>query len=431
MQNLLTYSLYAFFALAAITLLLYIPRIVCWFGAFAKPEHPINEKQNKFAILVPARNEAVIIKQILNCFKEQTYDAKNFDVFVIVKEENDETIKICKEYGYNSFVAPDQTNKADALDACFKALLAKEDNDYDDYIVFDADTWLDKKCLEEFNNATATGRDIITAKKLVKNYSLPKENRGITSLTNGFLWTMMDQLGNKWKSKHGYRLMTITCGILFKKEVIEELKGFPFDQTLTEDMELMYHSALQGYTEYYAENAIIYMEEAPTMKVTNIRRNRWIQGYVGAKRLYSKRLRKAANSSKKKMEYYYLIGIYHGFVIYTVPLLFGVFSLVLATILFFSGSTLVVQALLNVLYAFTYTYLTLFVLGIFVIASDSKDIKTSFWQKVKLALYHPISYMRYTNVVLKALFGSHPTEWQQIERNVTEDEEIPETKKAD
>lgn len=430
MENLITYSLYAFLAIAALSLIFYLPRIVCWFGAFTKQEKIKSDTEHKFAVLVPARNESKIIKQILNCFKEQTYNPDKFDVFVIVKDRNDETINICKEYGYNSFVSETQTSKAEALDDCLKYLLSKKDNDYDDYLIFDADAWLDQKCLEELNNATASGKDIITARKIVKNYRLAKENRPITSLCNGVLWTLMDEMGNKFKSKHGIRLMTITTGMLIKNTVIEELGGFPFKETLTEDMELMYTAALKGYTEYYAGNAIIYMEEANTLKMTNQRRQRWISGYVSAKRLYSKRLRKNAKTFKSKLENYFLIGIYHAFLIYSIPLIFGLFNFVLAIILLLDGSPLLNQALLNIGYSFIYSYGTLFINGILILAADRKVNPSSFGQSLAIMFYYPIHYMGYTRIALKALFGSKPKEWVAIERNEVTEEEVMK-KKAD
>ncbi|MDD4531909.1 MAG: glycosyltransferase family 2 protein [Bacilli bacterium] len=417
MENLVTYSLYIFLALAALSILLYMPRIICWFGAFTKQEQIKSDVDHKFAILVPARNESKIITQILDCFKEQTYDAKNFDVYVIVKDKNDKTIDICKKYGYNTFVSETQTSKAEALDDCFKYLLAKKDNNYDDYIIFDADAWLDKKCLEELNNATASGKDIITARKIVKNYRLPKENRPISSLCNGVLWTEMDEMGNKFKSKHGIRMMTITTGMLLKKSVIERLGGFPFKDTLTEDMELMYSAPLYNFSEYYAGNAIIYMEEANTRKVNNQRRQRWISGYVCAKRLYAKRLRKSAKTFHSKLEYYFFLGIYHAFTIYSIPLIFALFNFVLTIILLLDGSPLIYQSLLNILYAALYSYATLFIHGIFILAADRKVNPSSVGQTIAIALYFPIHYIGYTRMALKALFGSNPKEWVEIERN--------------
>lgn len=428
MENLVTYSLYTFLAIAALSLLLYTPRMICWFGAFRKQEKIKSNVAHKFAVLVPARNESKIITQILDCFKEQTYGAKNFDVIVIVKDPNDPTIQICEKYGYNSFVSETQTSKADALDDCLKYLLDKNDNNYDDYLIFDADAWLDKKCLEELNNAAATGKDIITARKIVKNYRLSKENRPISTLCNGVLWTEMDEMGNKFKSKHGLYMMTITTGMLLKKSVIERLGGFPFKETLTEDMELMYSAPLYGFTEYYAGNAIIYMEEANTLKMTNQRRQRWISGYVSAKRLYSKRLRANAKTFKSKLEYYYLLGIYHAFVIYSIPLIFALFNFVLSILLFLDGSPLLMLSLMNILYAAIYSYGTLFIHGILILAADRKVNPSSVGQTIAIALYFPLHYLGYTKISLKALFGSNPKEWIAIDRNEVSAEEAMQKK---
>jgi cellulose synthase/poly-beta-1,6-N-acetylglucosamine synthase-like glycosyltransferase len=428
MENLAIYSLYAFLAIAALSLLLYTPRMICWFGAFTKQEEIKSDVEHKFAVLVPARNESKIITQILDCFKEQTYDAKNFDVFVIVKDPEDPTINICKKYGYNSFVSETQNSKAEALDDCIKYLLDTKDNNYDDYLIFDADAWLDQKCLEELNNATASGKDIITARKIVKNYRLTKANRPISSLSNGVLWTEMDEMGNKFKSRHGIRMMTITTGMLLTKAVIKKLEGFPFKETLTEDMELMYSAPLYGFTEYYAGNAIIYMEEANTLKMTNLRRTRWISGYVSAKRLYAKRLRQNAKTFKDKLEYYYLIGIYHAFVIYSIPLIFALFNFVLSIMFALDGSPLLTLSLMNILYAGIYSYGTLFLHGILILAADRKVNPSSVGQTIAIALYFPLHYLGYTKISLKALFGSKPKEWVAVERNDISEDDVMQKK---
>ena len=73
--------------ISLIAFVLYIPRLLYYVSGFKKPEHLINRVQNRFAVLIPARNESVGIGLLLDSLARQTYDCKKFDTFVIVDSE--------------------------------------------------------------------------------------------------------------------------------------------------------------------------------------------------------------------------------------------------------------------------------------------------------------------------------------------------------
>ena len=76
--------------------------VIYAFNALKKKESIklINPK-NKFAILIPARNESKVIKNILNSLKNQNYDSKLYDVYVIIETLEDPTSKIVNQFGDN------------------------------------------------------------------------------------------------------------------------------------------------------------------------------------------------------------------------------------------------------------------------------------------------------------------------------------------
>jgi Glycosyltransferases, probably involved in cell wall biogenesis len=147
-------------------LIAYSPRLVAWFGAFKHSEHLINEKKNRMAILVPARDESKTIEPLLESLSKQTYD--NFKVFVIVKDPSDPTIKMTKKRGFVPVVVADQGCKSDALDGAVQMILRSDRTEFDAYLILDADTMIKDDYLAEMNNAMASGRDVIVSKKIVK-----------------------------------------------------------------------------------------------------------------------------------------------------------------------------------------------------------------------------------------------------------------------
>lgn len=414
--EILKYSLLTYAALMGFCLILYIPRIFCWFGSIRPQKHFTNSVTNKITIIIPARNESIIIRGLLDCLKNQEYPKESYDVILVVKDALDPTITIAKEYGYSVVVDPYQNCKGDALDCCFKKLLS-EKNSSDAYLVIDADCWVDPNCLREFNNAMASGKDIITGKKIVKNYySKNKKARPLSALCNGMIWSLIDTLGNRFKSDHNIPTMTITCGILFRRKVIERLKGFPYNKTMTEDMELMFSTPIYGFTTYYTSYALIYMEEATSLKMSNYRRTRWIGGYVAAKRLYGDQLADILLSPKELMQRYYLNGMYNAFWIYGITAVYMFISIISFGCLLVLHDPHAINALYNALIAFGFAYTTLQAMTLFVMIADHKYMPCSIWTKLALVFVHPLYYMGYLKISFKALFGRKEDDWKTIER---------------
>ena len=59
------------------------------------------ENTNKFCILIPARYESKVIKNLLKSINESTVKVNNKDVYVIIESLEDPTYKIVKNYDMN------------------------------------------------------------------------------------------------------------------------------------------------------------------------------------------------------------------------------------------------------------------------------------------------------------------------------------------
>ena len=103
--------------------ILYFPRIWCWFAPLKKQKRVFNYNKNKLALIIPARNEGKAVLPLFESISNQTYDRNNFDVFVVVKEYDDPVIEYAKEIKAKVFVDPNQTSKGDCLDSTIKILL--------------------------------------------------------------------------------------------------------------------------------------------------------------------------------------------------------------------------------------------------------------------------------------------------------------------
>jgi cellulose synthase/poly-beta-1,6-N-acetylglucosamine synthase-like glycosyltransferase len=418
LKDLLIKSLYVFLILIGILFILYLPRLIAWFAPFKKQVHYKNESKNKFAVLIPARNESKVIEGLLSDLKNQTYEKNFFDIHIIVKEKSDETIKIAKKY-QNTYVhiVEDQKCKGEALNAAIHDIFNKNGKKYyDAYLIMDADCWMDKNCLEELNNAFLSKRDVIQCKKLVKNYYLKDKKISLQASCNGIIWTLIDEMGNRFKSDHNINAMTIGTGICFSQKVINKINGWPYNKTLTEDIEFMYDSILRGFTTYYCSYAKIYMEEAETLEMTNKRRNRWMSGVCDSKRLYNRRLSDECITLKEKINRYYSKALW---IVYWLIGLSTFFFAINALISIYLGiilSNLVWFSLLNCLISFSIIYFSFFFMTLFAIIIDNKNIKLKWHNKMLLLFTHPLFYMDYIRIVFTALFMKNNKGWEVIER---------------
>jgi cellulose synthase/poly-beta-1,6-N-acetylglucosamine synthase-like glycosyltransferase len=396
--------------------ILYLPRIWCWFASFKKQKRIFNYKKNKLALIIPARNEGNAVLPLFESIEYQTYDKADFDVFVVVKEYDDPVIEYAKKIGAQVFVDSKQTSKGDCLDSTIKTLLKDYPNIYDGYLIVDADCVLDSRFLEEMNNAMASGADVINAKKLVKNY-LPgnQQNCNWVTACNGLIWTFMDDMGNRWKSDHGFTTMTVTTGILFTKKLVEKWGGWIYRSTLTEDMELERDCALQGYKTFYYSHAKIYMEESPSLEMTNKRRTRWMTGVTHSDLLYGQKLLKKEKSFHNIANNYYVLSLWVVYFYVAALIFIGSVNFISGLIALFSvASSLHYFAM--TLYCFLGIYLVFFVLTAMAIIVSYDQISISFFDKIKLLFIHPLFYMKYISIVAKALVNREPQTWEVIER---------------
>ena len=399
-----------------IFIILYIPRMHCWFASLKKQKRLYNLKNNKLALMIPARNEGKTIIPLLQSIKDQTYSNNNFEVFIIVKDAKDPVIEYAKMVNAKIFVDTTQTSKGDCLDYCIQHILHDYPNVFDGYVLVDADCVLDKNFMLEMNNALASGAEVINAKKLVKNY-LPefRDSLNLIAASNGLIWTLMDDMGNRWKSDHNFTTMTITTGIMFSKALVEKWGGWNYRQTLTEDMELQRDCALQGYKTFYYSHAKFYMEESPSLKVTNTRRNRWMHGLTNSDFIYGSRLLHKHDSYSLINNYYmfclWLVYVFEGFLLLNI-----LGNLGIAGYAFLTDSGTMINYLYVAGFAFLIMYASFFILTLVAIFVDWDNIKLTLFNKLLLLFFHPIFYMGYLKIEAHAIFTKKPLEWEVIER---------------
>lgn len=396
---------------------LYFPRIIAYVFAFIPQKKIVNEKKNRFALLIPARNEGKTILPLLESINKQTYDRDYFDVYVVVKEHDDPVINYAKLVKATAYVDETQTCKGDCLNYGFKKILKDHPGEYDAFSIVDADCILDPDYFTEMNNALSTGADVINSKKLIKNlYYGNKSDVTMAIRFNGLIWYFMDALGNKFKSQFGITTMTITTGIVIKNHIIEKYNGWIHRNTLTEDMEFQRDCAVNDYKTMYYTPSLIYVEESPTFSETNKRRSRWMDGLTHADFLFASRLFKK-HGPKAIVNNYYMFSLWLLYLYVAVMLgTFG-FSGIMAALYFKSNFAFAKEMIKLALMSIGFIYAAFFIPTFFAVVSHAKEMKLNFFTGALVLFGHPFFYMGYIPIEVKAIFGrKNSAGWDEVAR---------------
>ncbi len=132
-------------------------------AVFRRPK-PVTEKRNtyrRFAVLVPAHNEELVIERTLNSLAKLEYPSAQFDIVVIADNCTDQTASVSEAMGVRVLRRFDgsQKGKGYALKWCFDQLMASDT--YDAFVVIDADTVASSNLLKVMNAYLEDGSECI------------------------------------------------------------------------------------------------------------------------------------------------------------------------------------------------------------------------------------------------------------------------------
>jgi len=225
---------------------------------------------NKFALIIPAHNEELLIGECLDSAFKIEYPKTKYDVIVIADNCDDSTADIARGAGAICYERIDDSlrGKPFALNWIFTQIPL---NVYDAYVIIDADTVIDKKFLWAMNTEINAGY------KVIQGYF------GISNPDESWITRLMVIPGIlKYRYRYvGKKAMGLSCplmgnGMCFSREVIER---YGWDAlTLTENWEYYVKLLLRGYYSTYCDEAYIYSQTAKTLKQGKVQRKRWLKG---------------------------------------------------------------------------------------------------------------------------------------------------------
>jgi cellulose synthase/poly-beta-1,6-N-acetylglucosamine synthase-like glycosyltransferase len=253
-------------------------------------EGPAGTGLHRFAILVPAHNEELVIGGLCKNLLALDYPQDHYRVFIIADNCTDRTVERCGAYPVTPLVRRDPA-KAGKGHAIAWALSQIPLDSFDAVFLIDADTLADSRILIELGIHLDRGEQAIQCCNSIGN----REESWFT----GVLFvsrTVNNLLYHHAKYKLGLSSYLMGTGMCFTAALLRKKGWTAF--TIGEDWEYSTHLAEDGLRIAFARDAVVRHQESSSLNQATSQRLRWSRGRfsVSAKigtRMFWKGVRRA------------------------------------------------------------------------------------------------------------------------------------------
>lgn len=261
--------------------LLFILFILFWqflFIIFApiKPKvFKTNDNYARFAIIIPAHNEEVVIGDTIDyLLNKLDYPKDKYDVFVCADNCTDKTYEIAKKQG--AIVFQREESDPSKKRASYPIRLLVEEvlklDKYDAIIKMDADNIPCENYLKEMNNALGEGVEIARSHEAPSNLG-----QNIWTQTASCYYARDSRLASNFRERVGLNSMLSGAGLLCTTKVLKEIGGWDAMGTI-DDAEFSVKRILEKRRIHYVPEAIIYEDQPSSLEDSSARNARMSNG---------------------------------------------------------------------------------------------------------------------------------------------------------
>ncbi len=367
-------------------------------------------QQNRYAVLISARNEDKVIGHLLDSIKGNDYPSDKVDIYVVADNCTDSTADVSREKGafvYERFNT-ELVGKGYALNCLFSEIVKLHGEEYyNGYFVFDADNLLEKNYISEMDKCFCEGNRIITSYRNSKNY-------GSNWISAGYaLWFIREA---KYLNNARFLLGTSGAisgtGFLVHRDIFNKQGGWKH-YLLTEDIEFTIDNVLHDEKIGYCHTAMLYDEQPISFKVSWRQRLRWSKGFLQVITKYGGALVKKVFKFKNFAPFDMLMTIAPAFILTVTNMIVNISTLIYAIVTKH-------EATLGILGSIAYTiigsYMLLFVVGVITGIGEWEKIHCSTARKIGSFFTFPIFMLTYIPISIQAVFTN--VEWKPIEHGV-------------
>jgi cellulose synthase/poly-beta-1,6-N-acetylglucosamine synthase-like glycosyltransferase len=224
----------------------------------------------RFMIVIPAHNEAGVIRATVSRLLAIDYPANLFSIHIVADHCSDNTAEVARHAGavvHERNEGP-RTGKGAALSWLFQRILKKEQCDA--VVIFDADTQVDPEFLRVMNWRLAQGDQVIQGQHIIRN-----PDQGWFPALTWAMFLIDNRFQNFGRSNLGWSAKNMGDSICFHVDILRKLG---WGEGLTEDYHLRFQLLLKGMRIVYEPCAIGYGEAPLTWSRARAQRARWLRG---------------------------------------------------------------------------------------------------------------------------------------------------------
>jgi 1,2-diacylglycerol 3-beta-glucosyltransferase len=236
----------------------------------------------RFAIVIPAHDEASVIAETVNRLSGLDYPEELFTIHIVADHCSDSTAEAARHAGavvHERNEGP-RTGKGAALSWLFQKILKKDH--FDAVVIFDADTRVDPEFLQVMNCRLAGGDQVIQGQHVIRN-----PDQGWFPALTWAMFLIDNRFQNLGRSNLGWSAKNMGDSICFRAEVLLQLG---WGEGLTEDYHLRHKLLLNDIRIAYEPAAIGYGEAPITWDRARAQRARWLRGTHDSSKQYIKHL---------------------------------------------------------------------------------------------------------------------------------------------
>ncbi|WP_338471704.1 glycosyltransferase family 2 protein [Niallia sp. XMNu-256] len=418
-SNLSAFIEYFNFTMFVLFAIMYSYQIVYMFVAFkakrSKKEEVRNIQLNRYAIIIAARNEELVIGQLINSIKNQNYPKELVDVFVVADNCTDGTAHEARKAGA---IVRERFNKAQvgkgyALDYMISIIETEfSSKKYDGLFVFDADNLLDENYIAEMNKTFNRGYRVVTSYRNSKNYDQNWISAGYG------LWFLHEaEYLNLPRMVLKSSCAISGTGFLVHADVIKANGGW-IHHLLTEDIEFSVSQIIKGEKFGYCKKAVFYDEQPVTFSQSWNQRLRWAKGFYQVFAKYGKDLIGGIFQGKQNRFSCFdmTMTIMPAMLISFASILVNGFFFAAGFFDLFGGKAVIEMTSIALLKSVCWYYGVLFILGFITTLTEWRSIHCASWKKVAYMFTFPLFMFTYIPISVVALFKD--VEWKPIAHTV-------------
>mgnify|MGYP001820734184 CR=1 FL=1 len=243
-----------------------------------KPAIEPPSPHTRFAIAIPAHDEAQVLPATLARLQEQDYPQALFDVHVVADHCSDGTAEIVRRNGGIAHERSDlpKGRKAYALQWLLDRLLDGQPA-YDAVAVFDADSEVDTGFLRIMDAHLAAGSRVLQGQHIAHN---PHDSA--LAAMSAVDMRLNNRLRNQSRRNLGFSCRLMGDAMVFDARVLGKVGWV--GESLTEDREYGYQLLLRGIRVQYVPQARSFGQAASRWRQAEPQRLRWYQGIADLQR---------------------------------------------------------------------------------------------------------------------------------------------------